>query len=66
LENELDVKLVYTKLSWGESDQKVFVADIGKAKRLFNWEPKINKNGGISIMIRWLSEPGLVPPCGPA
>lgn len=55
LENKLDISMQYTQLPWRQSDQKVFVADIGKASRLFQWEPKLNKDAGIDRMIEWVS-----------
>jgi len=54
LEQELDIKMTYTKLPPRESDQKVFVADISKAKRLIEWEPKVSKKDGIRKMIEWI------------
>lgn len=55
LENELDVKMEYTQLPVRESDQKIFVADLTKAKELIGWEPKISKEEGIRKMIEWVS-----------
>lgn len=55
LEKELDVKMAYTKLPWRNSDQKVFVADIVKAKQLLGWNPKISSNTGVDKMIKWIS-----------
>lgn len=37
LEENLSVKLNYSKLAWRVSDQKVFVADIKKAQNFLNW-----------------------------
>lgn len=54
LENELGVKLNYTRLPPRESDQKVFVADIAKAKRLLGWEPVVSKEDGVRRMISWI------------
>lgn len=54
LEKELDVKLNYKKLPWRKSDQKVFVANTNKAKKFFNWKPKVNKNEGVDRMFEWL------------
>lgn len=56
LENELGIKLNYTKLPPRESDQKIFVADLAKAKDVFNWEPQIDKLIGIKKMISWVEE----------
>ncbi len=54
LETELDIKMSYTQLAPRESDQRVFVADISKVKRLLDWEPKISKEEGIRKMISWI------------
>jgi len=54
LESELDIKMNYTQLPPRESDQKVFVADISKAKELIGWEPKVSKEEGIRKMIEWV------------
>ena len=55
LEKELNIKMSYTKLPWRKSDQKVFVADIDKAKRLLGWNPQIPFNIGVDKMIEWIS-----------
>jgi CDP-paratose 2-epimerase len=56
LEEELGVKLCYTKLPWRESDQKVFIADISKAEKLLDWHPKVGAREGVKRMITWSSE----------
>jgi CDP-paratose 2-epimerase len=56
LETELDIKMIYTQLPPRESDQRVFVADITKAKELIGWEPKVSKEEGIRKMIEWVSK----------
>lgn len=56
LEQELDIKLNYHHLPWRNGDQKVFVADIAKAKELIGWSPKVLKNDGLREMIRWVQE----------
>lgn len=54
LNNELGIKMEYTQLSPRESDQKVFVADTTKAKKMFEWEPKVSAEEGIKKMILWI------------
>jgi len=54
LEKELDITMTYTQLPPRESDQRVFVADITKAKNLMGWEPKVTKEEGIRRMIEWV------------
>lgn len=54
LEKELNAKLNYTKLPPRESDQKIFVADITKASKTFEWKPVISKEDGIKKMLLWV------------
>jgi CDP-paratose 2-epimerase len=54
LESELNIKMTYTGLPVRESDQRVFVADLTKAKELIGWEPKVSKEEGIRKMIEWI------------
>jgi CDP-paratose 2-epimerase len=63
LEKELDVKMVYTKLPWRKSDQKVFVADVDKVEKTIGWNADISKFDGVKMMLNWLmvdSDYGLV------
>lgn len=55
LEKELDIELHYEKLPPRESDQKIFVADIAKAKKLIEWKPEVSKENGVKKMIEWVS-----------
>jgi len=54
LENRLGIKMKYTRLPPRESDQKVFVANIAKARRILSWEPRVSKEEGIRRMIDWV------------
>ena len=54
LEQELSVKLTYQQLPWRLNDQKVFVADVRRAKCEFNWQPKVDKKTGLQRMIQWV------------
>lgn len=56
LENELDVKLNFTKLPPRESDQKFFVADIAKVEKLIGWRPVVDKLSGIRRMLEWVND----------
>ena len=53
IEEELEVKLQYRKIGERISDQKVFVADIGKITSKLNWKPTTSKTEGIKKMISW-------------
>lgn len=54
LENELSIKMDFEKLKWRNSDQKVFIADIAKANKDFDWVAKVDKKVGIKEMIDWV------------
>ena len=41
---------------WRPGDQRVFVADIRKAKRELGWEPKIDVKTGVSRLFDWINE----------
>ena len=36
------------------SDQKVYISDISKIKEAINWQPEINIDSGIDIMLDWV------------
>lgn len=54
IENLLNVKLEYRSLPPRASDQKVFVADISKVKKIIGWEPKVNTREGVFRMLNWI------------
>ena len=58
LEELMGVRLNYVKLPPRESDQRVFVADIGKARRLLGWAPEVSKREGIHRMLEWVQNGG--------
>ncbi|MCE7861751.1 MAG: CDP-paratose 2-epimerase, partial [Chloroflexi bacterium CFX2] len=43
-----------TRGDWRPGDQKVFYADISKAKRELGWEPKINVEEGVTMLFEWV------------
>lgn len=50
----LDIKMEYTQLPPRQSDQKVFVADIGKINSRIGWKPEVTAREGITSMINWV------------
>lgn len=56
LEKKMDITMEYTQLPWRESDQKVFVADIQKAKDIIGWRPEVSAEQGICNMLNWLNK----------
>jgi CDP-paratose 2-epimerase len=41
---------------WRPSDQKVYISDITKAKRILEWEPKVDPETGVKKLIEWVTE----------
>lgn len=56
LEKELGVELKYEKLPPRESDQKIFVADLTKAQKIFEWMPQVDKIIGVRNMLSWVEK----------
>ena len=56
LEEIAGVKLNYTELPVRESDQRVFVADIAKARRLLGWKPEVFSREGVARMFEWVGQ----------
>jgi CDP-paratose 2-epimerase len=54
LEEKLETHISFSSLPWRKSDQKVFIADIQKAKNVLGWEPSVNKETGVSEMVAWV------------
>jgi CDP-paratose 2-epimerase len=56
LEAEIGQSMLYTKLPPRESDQRVFVANIGKIEQLTGWKPKVSAKEGVGRMLDWTIE----------
>lgn len=56
LESEIGQPLQYIKLPPRESDQRVFVADIGKMNSLSSWQPQVSAQQGVSRMLQWVTD----------
>lgn len=54
LEEMLNIRMTYTCLPWRESDQKVFMAEIAKARRILGWSTQVSKEAGLGKMLNWL------------
>ena len=40
---------------WRPGDQKIFISDIKKADKIFNWSPIVSPTEGISTLFKWVS-----------
>ncbi|MDP3941912.1 MAG: GDP-mannose 4,6-dehydratase [bacterium] len=56
IEEILGEKINATYLPWRQGDQKIFYADIAKAKKDFGWTPKTTVSSGIRMLFQWLKE----------
>lgn len=56
LEKELGREIPVSWESWRPGDQRVFIADIRKAARDFQWEPQISVEEGIRKLFKWVQE----------
>lgn len=54
LEEFLGIRLEYRRLPPRESDQRVFVADIGKAAQVLEWAPQVSAREGVKAMLEWV------------
>ena len=56
LELVTGTKLNFIRLPVRESDQRVFIADLDKARRLLGWSPQVTALQGVTSMVKWTSE----------
>lgn len=56
LESTLEEKIPVSREEWRPGDQRVFIADIRKAKRDLGWSPEIDPQTGIPRLIRWVKK----------
>lgn len=56
LEAEIGRKLDYRHLAPRESDQRVFVADLGKISASIGWRPQVSPPQGVSRMLKWVQQ----------
>jgi CDP-paratose 2-epimerase len=53
LEKKVGVNMKFRRLPWRASDQKYFVADNAKAKRVFDWSPRVGSADGVADTLQW-------------
>jgi len=56
LEKLLRTDVEVAHADWRPGDQRVFYADLGKAKRELGWEPKIDLEEGLELLFNWVKE----------
>jgi CDP-paratose 2-epimerase len=55
IENKLGEKLTYGYSDWRPGDQKIYISDISKIKNDTEWQPVIDVETGVCMMIDWIS-----------
>jgi len=56
LEKLVEHKIKISRGDWRPGDQRVFYADILKAKKELGWKPKIGVERGIKMLFEWVQE----------
>jgi CDP-paratose 2-epimerase len=56
LEDALGRRLDPPYADWRPGDQRVFVADIGKAERLLGWRPRVGVSEGVDRLLNWVRD----------
>lgn len=54
LEDKLDKSIELEFLDWRPSDQKVYISDISKAKKMLKWTPEVDPKTGVEFLIDWV------------
>lgn len=54
LEKISNRKFKYNFRPWRPGDQKVYVSDVSRAKKDFNWSPKISPEMGVEKLYNWI------------
>jgi CDP-paratose 2-epimerase len=61
LEQSTGTRLNFDSLPPRKSDQKIFIADIRKAKKAFDWTPTVSASAGIDRALMWIESMQKVP-----
>ena len=56
LNKKLNKKNKFKKYKWRPGDQKIYISNISKIKKDFNWSPKVKVNEGLKKVINWIRE----------
>lgn len=56
LEKKMDKKIIFDFNDWRPGDQKVYISDIRKAKKDFEWEPEFSFDAGFEKMFNWIRD----------
>lgn len=56
LEKMIGSSLNVSRGDWRPGDQRVFYADVSKAKQELGWEPKINVDEGVNMLFDWVNK----------
>ncbi len=56
LEAAVASPLKIKQASWRPGDQKVFICDIDKARRILDWQPQVTVKEGLANLIKWMGD----------
>jgi CDP-paratose 2-epimerase len=49
-------KIEYKFGDWRQADQKVYISDISKISKRFDWTPEVSPAEGVRRLVRWTEE----------
>lgn len=56
LEKHLGRRLNVSQHAWRPGDQRIYVSDIRKAGRVFDWQPKVDVDEGVRRLVEWVRQ----------
>jgi CDP-paratose 2-epimerase len=56
LEKLANKKFNYKLGAWRPGDQKVYISDVAKAKKDFNWSPTVSQKEGVKRLFNWIAQ----------
>ena len=56
LDKKMNKKNKFKKFKWRPGDQKIYISDISKIKKEYNWYPKISFSDGLDKIIGWINK----------
>ena len=56
LNKKMNKKNKFKKFKWRPGDQKIYISDISKIKKEYNWYPKISLSEGLDKIIEWINK----------
>ena len=56
LNKKMNKRNKFQKFQWRPGDQKIYISNISKIKKEYDWSPKINISEGLDKIIKWINK----------